>query len=361
MPPRTFIVDRFEIDSEDVLGAGGFGQVFRAIDQASGETVAAKVIDSKRMRRDKILHEIRLMERVSNHEGVVGLRGAQEVVEESKIFIFMELATGGELFGRVVKNGKLEEPEAVRYFVEVVSAVGYLHEQGVVHRDLKLENVLLSSSDTCKLCDFGLAHLFERGPGGEMLVQTLKEVCGSKSYAAPEVLAGMGYDGLRADMWSLGICLFAMLAGFFPLDEASGADWRYERVKMAAASGQSTCHTIYGFYERPCEHSAEAVHLIDSMLATDPARRLDVAAVLASPWLTGNTIGEEEAVVYRGLSANADPSKLMALLAEGSDELRGPVYRGGAGGGGGGGGMGPPPMLCKQEAMFCEDFHIADA
>ena len=135
----------------------------------------------------------------------------------------------------------------MRYFAEMVSAVGYLHEQGVVHRDLKLENVLLSGANTCaappsglavrqgvrsgarqgaedatgmgmrgdlsrrarpylfrcKLCDFGLAHAYDVDPSGAVVRMPLKEVCGSKSYCAPEVLAGLGYDGELADMWSL--------------------------------------------------------------------------------------------------------------------------------------------------------------
>ena len=252
----------------------------------------------------------------------------------------------------MIEKGKLEEDAAVRYFTEMVSAVGYLHEQGVVHRDLKLENVLLGDGNACarpslapartrrprpslarecgcilgmradpnrrpprcllrcKLCDFGLAHAYDLDASGAVVRVPLKEVCGSKSYCAPEVLAGLGYDGGLADMWSLvrctrlpaprptphapppaalrtapppsvghrpgagapshtpgppqahpgptpgwepraaagalarrstsapappqpqrhprqGICLFAMLAGFFPLDEAAAQDWRY--------------------------------------------------------------------------------------------------------------------------------------
>ena len=133
----------------------------------------------------------------------------------------------------------------MRYFTEMVSAVGYLHEQGVVHRDLKLENVLLGDGNTCarpslapvrtglpgravarecgcilgmrpdpsrrpprclfrcKLCDFGLAHAYDLDASGAVVRVPLKEVCGSKSYCAPEVLAGLGYDGVLADMWSL--------------------------------------------------------------------------------------------------------------------------------------------------------------
>lgn len=93
--------------------------------------------------------------------------------------------------------------------------------------------MLLSADDHCKLCDFGLAHAYPRGPHDEVQRTPLKVLCGSKSYAAPEVLAGKGYDGERVDVWSCGICLFGMTAGFFPLEEAAPSDWRYGKIKQA--------------------------------------------------------------------------------------------------------------------------------
>merc|ERR1719502_2532434 len=183
----------------------------------------------------------------------------------------MELAPGGELFSRVIDAGTLKEDEARPYFKQLMESVAYMHSMGVVHRDLKLENVLLKD-DKCKVCDFGLAHVFEPDAAGGINTSVmLREVCGSKSYCAPEVLEGRGYVGFPTDVWSCGICLFAMLAGFFPLDEASGADWRFERVKLAAASGMSVTHTIFGFYERRCMLSQEVTDLIDGMLIINPA------------------------------------------------------------------------------------------
>jgi len=234
--------------------------------------------------------------------------------------------------------------------------VHYMHANGIVHRDLKLENVLLHN-DKCKVCDFGLAHEYKRMAseplGFEMT--TLREVCGSKSYCAPEVLEGKGYEGFPTDVWSCGICLFAMLAGFFPLDEASGADWRFERVRMAASAGQSVAHTIFGFYDRTCQLSREVTDLIDGMLVIPSAHRLTVDQVLESPWVKGEKIPNGNPQ-YRGYQDFSDPDKaaaLRAMLAQESDEQMQPVYRGGGGGG-------PPPMLRKQEAMFCADFHFAD-
>ncbi|KAL3907923.1 MAG: hypothetical protein SGPRY_009996 [Prymnesium sp.] len=155
----------------------------------------------------------------------------------------------------------------------------------------------------------------------------LIETCGSKSYAAPEVLEGRGYDGFAADVWSCGIvrfhtllvcalavmlagshtrfftwqCLFAMLAGFFPLDEATGSDWRFERVKLATSNNVSATRTIFGFYERPCELSQSVVNLIDGMLSTAPPRRLRDSDVLESAWMVGeyDDYEYEEAPRYR--------------------------------------------------------------
>jgi len=152
---------------------------------------------------------------------------------------------------------------------------------------MRQENVLLSGDDECKVCDFGLAHLYEDDGGGKLKRETLYEVCGSKSYAAPEILASRGYDGYSVDVWSCGICLFAMLAGFFPLDGATPSDWRFTGVVQAVAQGESLTHTIFGFYERPCVLSKEAADLIDAMLNLHQSTRPSVSAVLTHSWLTG--------------------------------------------------------------------------
>jgi len=344
----------FKLDKTE-LGAGGYGKVVVARDEVTGEAVAAKLIATSRMKAAAIQKEVDLM-RLFNHKYIIGLKA--EPAQEGKYYIiYMELATGGELFSRVISSGSLTEADARPYFRQLMEAVEEMHSKGVVHRDLKLENVLLDGSGNCKVCDFGLAHRFLAGADGSKFDASvkLKEVCGSKSYCAPEVLEGRGYLGFPTDVWSCGICLFAMLAGFFPLDEASGGDWRYERVKTAAAAGQSTCHTIYGFYERPCLLSKEVTDLIDAMLAINPEKRLTVAQVLQAPWLAvglplggGVYDGEAQPPSYRGVQMG--PEQLKALLAQESAEPVPPVYRGVA--------AAPPsgaPMLGRQTAFLRGD------
>jgi len=323
------------LDDSDQLGAGGYGVVVRATDTESGEKVAAKMIDKRKMKRDAIEKEVMLM-KMMVHPYVIAVRG--EVEQEASTYIFMELANKGELFGRVISSGSLKEEEARPYFIQLMEALKYMHVKGIAHRDLKLENVLISSNekgeDVCKVCDFGLAYRYEVDGNGKVLKgRPLTETCGSKSYAAPEVLEGKGYDGFDADVWSCGICLFAMLAGFFPLDEATGADWRFERVKLATQNGMSAARTIFSFYERPCQLSRPVVDMIDGMLSVNPNRRLKVDDVLQSMWVIDEKITSDyneeymydEAPRYRGMAGGFDPNSMGAY---GGQQDVAPLYRG---------------------------------
>lgn len=343
----------------DNLGSGGYGSVVKAKKNATGELVAAKVISTNRQKLAAIKKEVSVMGTLS-HSNIIRLHDAEQI--GNNYFIYMELAEGGELFSRVIESGSLSEPEALKYFKQLMFAVEHMHAMGVVHRDLKLENILLDRDDNCKVCDFGLTHVYERNKDGKPILTRLYEVCGSKSYCAPEVLEGGGYDGFPTDVWSCGICLFAMLAGFFPLDEATGADWRYERLKMAAGSVPpcSAARTIFGFYDRDCPLSSSCCDLIDGCLKIGPAEgsRLTVPQVLASPWMMAepgkhadkmDIEPESKIPVYRG-GLNINAQDLEAMYAQ-EDPPASPVYRGGPA-------IGPPPPLSKQTCNFCADFHL---
>jgi len=151
-------------------------------------------------------------------------------------------------------------------------------------------------------------------------------MCGSKSYAAPEVLNGTGYDGFLADVWSLGVCLFAMLSGFFPLDEASNNDWRYAKLMEQQQKGRSTTKSVYAWYKRSCTHlSQPVVQMLDGMLAINPAQRLTMQAVLAHPWMQ-----EAPAAAvpdYASMSRGAADQGAYNVMGEVGDD-EGPTYRG---------------------------------
>jgi serine/threonine protein kinase len=147
----------------------------------------------------------------ATHKHVVGLR--EVLASRSKIFIVLDLVTGGELFDKIVEQSRFDEPLACKYFWQTLEGVGYCHDQGVCHRDLKPENLLLDSNGDLKISDFGLSTMF----GAQCSLHT---ICGTPNYVAPEVLQmEYGYDGRTADVWSIGVILYVLLAGFLPFNE----------------------------------------------------------------------------------------------------------------------------------------------
>jgi 5'-AMP-activated protein kinase catalytic alpha subunit len=126
----------------------------------------------------------------------------------------MEYASGGELFEYIVKHKKIREKEACRFFQQLLAGVEYISKLNVVHRDLKPENLLLDHKMNIKIVDFGLSNTFKAG-------ELLKTACGSPCYAAPEMIAGKKYEGLKADLWSGGVILFAMVCGYLPFEDSN--------------------------------------------------------------------------------------------------------------------------------------------
>ena len=297
-PSRSVRVGKWSVDVTSLLGRGAFGSVYTASDtEGAGEAVAAKVIEASLMTWEKILYEVRLLSKVAHHEGIIGMHGAHEVANANGrcVVILMELGTSN-LLELLTRKSVLAEAEALRMFREVVSAVEFLHTQRIAHRDLKLENVLLSASSSCKLTDFGLAHEYvgerdfepcavpgrpSEGVGGWREREVLYDVCGSKSYVAPEVLLKLGYDGYSADVWSLGICLFAMLTGFFPFTEAAVHNAYFTGAQKQAAAYGSFTLAVFGLYNTPCPLSHRAVELIDQLLRISPVLRCSAGDALA--------------------------------------------------------------------------------
>jgi len=317
------IHERFEFNLQKKYGEGGYGATFAATDKETKEPLAVKLIDTRRMKMDAIQKECHILETLS-HPNVISVKG--HGVGQDRMshlyFIFMELAGGGELFDQVIDRGANAMPESVArgFFCQMLDGVAYCHLAGVAHRDLKLENVLLNEKGELKLIDFGLSHVYPRLADGVTVDRSkpLRDVCGSKSYAAPEVLASRGYDGYAADMWSLGVCLFAMLSGFFPLDEASANDWRYPKMAEGQTHGRSTTALVYSWYKRSCKHlTPEVVHLLDALLAIDPSKRLTMEQARTHAWVAGTKFG--------GVGAADQGSYNVSAEVGGED---GPAYRG---------------------------------
>lgn len=255
------------------LGEGTFGKVKFAINTETDERVAIKVLDKDKIQKQnmgaQVKKEISIMKMV-RHSHVVQLK--EVLASRTKIFIVLELITGGELFDKIVSEGRFDEENARFYFRQLVNGVGYCHEQGVCHRDLKPENLLLDENGDLKISDFGLSALYTgEQDEGESRTALLHTTCGTPNYVAPEVLADKGYDGRAADTWSIGVILYVLMAGFLPFDEPTMSAL-FRKIQKAD-------------FTYPSWFSPAARDLLDKILVSDPTTRIPLKDVMFEPWM----------------------------------------------------------------------------
>lgn len=249
-----------------VLGKGTFAKVYYAKEISTGEGVAIKVVDKDKVKKEgmmaQIKREISVM-RLVKHPNIVNLK--EVMATKTKILFVMEYARGGELFEKVAK-GKFKEELARKYFQQLISAVDYCHSRGVSHRDLKPENLLLDENENLKVSDFGLSALPEQLRQDGLL----HTQCGTPAYVAPEVVRKRGYSGFKADTWSCGVILYALLAGFLPFQHENLISM-YNKVFKEE-------------YQFPPWFSPESKRLISKILVADPERRITISSIMNVPW-----------------------------------------------------------------------------
>eukprot|EP00435_Cladocopium_sp_Y103_P034265 s2142_g8.t2 len=238
------------------LATGGYGRVVLATHSATGEKAAVKVM----MKSEKNETEVAILKQVQIPHIV---RCLEFVQLQDYDFLVMEFASGGDMFDYLSGKGHIKEPEACHFFHQLMAGVEQVHSMDVVHRDIKLENLLLDGRRNVKIADFGCSTRFRRG-------QTFTERCGTLNYVAPEMIAGDGYVPPQCDLWSCGVALFLLLCGNFPFEEARKRAL-FRKILMAD-------------YKTPKYISESAADLIANLLKTDPELRFDVPAVRAHTW-----------------------------------------------------------------------------
>lgn len=201
IPPTTLDFYKFV----KLIGKGAFGKVTLGMHKLTGKHVAIKTFEKSYMKDDfsrkKVFQEVYILKKI-HHSNIIRLL---EVFESSKhFFIVMEYAGAGDLLHYVKKKRRLQETEARFIFKQVLYGLGHCHCRSVLHRDIKLDNVLLDNEKGIKLCDFGVSKIIKKH-------QFIREQCGTPAYIAPEIIADEGYEGFFADLWSLGVVLYAML------------------------------------------------------------------------------------------------------------------------------------------------------
>jgi serine/threonine-protein kinase SIK3 len=188
----------------------------------------------------------------------------QVMETEAMIYIVTEFASKGDVFDHLVKKGKMSEPEACHVFLQILSAVKYCHAHRVVHRDIKVENLLLDGENNIKLADFGFSNYYASD------TSLLSTWCGSPPYAAPELFEGKKYVGPKVDIWSMGVVLYVLVSGTLPFDGPTLMDLR-ERVVRCQ-------YRVPFFLSQDCEQ------LLKGLLVIEPEKRITIDAIARHQW-----------------------------------------------------------------------------
>uniref|UniRef100_A0A7N0VKW0 Protein kinase domain-containing protein n=1 Tax=Kalanchoe fedtschenkoi TaxID=63787 RepID=A0A7N0VKW0_KALFE len=261
----AIILDRYKLGRQ--LGRGSFAKVFLAKSLIDDSSVAVKIIDKPECAdmQSRITREISAMRRLQHHPNILKIH--EVMATKSKIYLVMELARGGELFAKIASRGRLTEPAARKYFQQLVSTLDFCHQNGVTHRDVKPQNLLLDQNNNLKVSDFGLSALPEQIKDG-----LLRTACGTPAYTAPEVVCRRngGYDGSKADAWSCGVLLFFFLAGFLPFDDTNLIDM-YTKIHKRE-------------YSFPEWMSRPVKRIIWHLLDPNPNTRLSIELLKSTNW-----------------------------------------------------------------------------
>ncbi|KAJ2200982.1 Serine/threonine-protein kinase [Coemansia sp. RSA 522] len=186
------------------------------------------------------------------------------IVHPNHYYIFQELVSGGQMLDYIISHGRLKEKHARKFARQIASAIDYCHHNSIVHRDLKIENILISANGNIKLIDFGLSNLYS--PRAQ-----LSTFCGSLYFAAPELLNAQPYTGPEVDLWSFGVVLYVLVCGKVPFDDQS-MPALHAKIKR-------------GHVEYPAWLTPECRHLLSRLLVVSPLRRATMGEVVRHPWM----------------------------------------------------------------------------
>ena len=249
-----------------LLGKGAFGKVNLSLHTLTGRLVAIKSINKTKIKNErqktKIQLETSIMKTLSSSNYIVKI---YETFQTEKHFcIVMEYICAGDLLSYIRKRSKLNEQIAKFIFKQIILSLQYIHSQNIVHRDIKLDNILIDLNNNIKICDFGVSKKISNN-------DKMFEQCGTPAYIAPEILKDKGYEGFSVDIWSCGVVLYAMLSGTVPFKGNNLSELDDLIIK--------------GKFNVINDISNDAKHLIKCLLEVDPKKRISINNILNHPWL----------------------------------------------------------------------------
>jgi serine/threonine protein kinase len=263
-----YLTDVAHYQFSDLLGEGTDSVVRKAVSSRDPSTVYAvkiipKIILVEHKGFERFQLSLQILQRLS-HPGIVALH---EVLKDALYYyVVLEFCAGGSLREYVTDHKKVDLALARHFFVQILTALQYVHEQGVAHRDLKPENILLASPDQSKISDFGFA-VFTDAHG------LCTGSVGTPGFTSPECLSRKPYDGRKSDVWSAGLIFYAMVIGRLPWDTQN-----HRQIANQIKSGRFEIPPIYG---------AGFSRVIQAMLNPDVKKRVSVHEILEDPWLAG--------------------------------------------------------------------------
>ncbi len=274
-----------------LIGQGAFGKVNLGLNVLTGRVVAIKSFNKSNLNSNsenmkKIKYETNLMKKL-NHPNITKIL---ELFEDKEyILIIMEYINGGNLFSFLKKHRKVSEKTAKLLYRQIILGIKYMHQQGIVHRDIKLENILIDLNNNIKICDFGIGRVLSSPE------QPLFDQCGTPMYIAPEILLcskEKGYKGFPVDIWSSGIVLYILLSGTLPFSfkNSSSSLSESNESNLSEDNNNNTelQYSIINKEPKAIENiSKEAEDLLKKILKKNPEKRITCEEILNHPWMKG--------------------------------------------------------------------------
>ena len=275
---RLYYIENFEYvrnynDEPVAIGRGGYGKIYLAKNTKDNKEYAIKYISKEKMKSvgvdgSVIQREIDVHIRIT-HPRIIKLHSFLE--DKYNYYLALEYAPNGNLYQYIQKKKGMPESEAFKYFIQVSSAIYFLHKYGYVHRDIKPENILLDNNLDVKLCDFGWCVSVEKGERTTF--------CGTYEYMAPEMVNDEFYD-MGIDIWSLGVLLYEMIHGYSPFRAHNNLPQDAKNAQVEIFMNiKNNKYTI------DKEMSEDCVDLIAKLLTSDTKKRIKIGDIFTHPWV----------------------------------------------------------------------------